>query len=104
MIEVTKERLHGETGMKEAADGVGSFFQDLPKSFYVNCWHENTTESAAFWDQSGIDSVTYQPKNRERQHQAHTREREIPPGRPFHLAINLLAIHRYGESESPRTF
>src|SRR5204862_6734920 len=30
-----------------------------------------------------------------RQNQAHSREREIPPGRPFHLAINLLAIHRY---------
>src|SRR3954466_75901 len=53
---------------------------------------------------SEIDSLTYQPKDRERQHQAHTRERKIPPGRPFHLAINLLAIHRYGESESPRTF
>ena len=53
---------------------------------------------------SEIDSLTYQPKDRERQHQAHTRERKIPPGRPFHLAINLLAIHRYGESQSPRTF
>src|SRR3984957_3780832 len=37
---------------------------------------------------SGIDSLTYQPKNRERQHQAHTRERKIPPGWPFRLAIN----------------
>src|SRR4051812_11480529 len=44
-----------------------------------------------------------EPKDRERQHQAYTREREIPPGRPFHLAINLLAIHRYGEAQSPRT-
>src|ERR1051325_489010 len=53
---------------------------------------------------SGIDSLTYQPKDHARQNQAHSREREIPPGRPFHLAINLLAIHRHGESESPRTF
>ena len=53
---------------------------------------------------SGIDSVTYQPKDHARQNQAHCREREIPPGRPFHLAINLLAIHRNGESESRRTF
>src|ERR1051325_3602224 len=52
---------------------------------------------------SGIDSLTYQPKDHVRQNQAHSREREIPPGRPFHLAINLLAIHRYGESESPWT-
>jgi len=49
------------------------------------------------------DSITCQPKEQARQHQAHTREREIPPERPFHLAINLLAIHRYGESQSPRT-
>jgi len=27
--------------------------RDLPKTFFVSCWHENMTESAAFWDQYG---------------------------------------------------
>lgn len=55
--------------------------------------------AAKEWDRL----LTYQPKDHAHQNQAQSREREIPPGRPFHLAINLLAIHRYGESESPRT-
>lgn len=61
------------------------------------------TSAAKEWDRL-INLPAEQPKDHARQNQAHSREREIPPGRPFHLAINLLAIHRYGESESKRTF
>jgi len=61
------------------------------------------TSAAKEWDRL-INLPAGQPKDHACQNQARSREREIPPGRPFHLAINLLAIHRYGESESPRTF
>lgn len=36
-----------------------------------------------------IHSSTCEPKDQARQKQTHSREREIPPARPFHLAINL---------------
>ena len=58
------------------------------------------TSAAKEWDRL-INLPAEGPRSPD---QAHSREREIPPGRPFHLAINLLAIHRHGESESPRTF
>ncbi len=54
---------------------------------------------------SGIDSLTYQPKDHARQNQAHSRPNgRYHRGGHFTSHINLLAIHRYGESESPRTF
>jgi hypothetical protein len=29
------------------------WFKELPKQFFVSCWHENAYQSAAFWDQYG---------------------------------------------------
>lgn len=46
-------RLQLASQVSGGLDSFVGFFKDLPKSFFVSCWHENTTESAAFWDQYG---------------------------------------------------
>ncbi len=84
------EKRQNHSGCRDDSVALLSMFDDV----------RDKTSAAKEW----VDSLTYQPKDHARQNQAHSREREIPPERPFHLAINLLAIHRYGESESPRTF
>lgn len=39
--------------IRSAAAGFDAFAQRMPETFFVNCWHESSCESAALWEQYG---------------------------------------------------
>src|SRR5664279_3731928 len=43
-------RGRSEVGAEQGKDFV-KWLNEMRKLFYVSCWHENSGESAAFWDQ-----------------------------------------------------
>jgi hypothetical protein len=45
--------LYGKDAGDEWIDNVAAFNRGLPKWIYLNCWHMNSDESAAMWQQYG---------------------------------------------------